>query len=259
MACTRTSWCRAVFLRYGSSTQGYLRAYNNSGQSECERGTLSSALTFSGSDEYHYLGSGRMEVQGNIFCAGWNTQFHHAGGSYSRPAYSFYSDTDTGLYRTQSNQCGIAAGGVLSAFFGQSTVAFPRTPGFTTGWSANMYISGTSTGSGGFVYRSTSSARYKADITALLEPASGVLDLAPSTYTGSTSDPVTGEPVFGGTHLGLIAEDVDTHLPLACIYDEDGQPDAIDWNAITAAILSVVKDLETRLAVTEALLKVAPK
>jgi hypothetical protein len=53
--------------------------------------------------------------------------------------------------------------------------------------------------------------------------------------------------------LGMIAEEVqDAGLDCAVEYDADGLPLAIDWNAITAALLARLEDAERRIAALEA-------
>jgi hypothetical protein len=53
--------------------------------------------------------------------------------------------------------------------------------------------------------------------------------------------------------LGMIAEEVqEAGLDCAVEYDADGLPLAIDWNAITAALLARLEDAERRIAALEA-------
>ncbi|MFC1616789.1 tail fiber domain-containing protein [Candidatus Margulisiibacteriota bacterium] len=112
-------------------------------------------------------------------------------------------------------------------------VRCPKTYNKTTGSSANVYIS-----SDGTLYRSTSSERYKKNIRDIEVDTSKLHDLTPKTYESKTEDK---------TYNGLIAEDVHEHLPSACVYDEEGKPDAIEWNALITVAIAEIKKLKEEI------------
>lgn len=114
----------------------------------------------------------------------------------------------------------------------------------STASAANARYQGTTTGE---IRYSTSSRRWKTDIedtdAAVLEAAK---KLRPRHFV-SLHDGDNDKRL-----LGLIAEEVD-EAGLGCAVElgEDGLPLAIDWNAITAALLVRINDLEARLAALE--------
>ena len=71
-------------------------------------------------------------------------------GSFGTPSISFTGDTDTGIYRVNTNQLGIATGGTISIIFAQNftPVATADTSGVTNQFSfdANYIYIKTSAG-----------------------------------------------------------------------------------------------------------------
>jgi hypothetical protein len=106
--------------------------------------------------------------------------------------------------------------------------------------------------SDGFLYRSTSSLKYKTDVQDLTHGLSEVLKLRPVTYKGVND----GETVFGG----LIAEDVhDAGLTEFVQYAKDGTPDALAYgNMVSLAFKAIqeqqaiIEDLKARIETLEA-------
>jgi len=93
--------------------------------------------------------------------------------------------------------------------------------------------------------RNTSSIRYKGDVQdAALDPAA-VLHLQPRTYyrKGEDGELVTHVP----RELGLIAEEVDQHLPQVVIRDNEGRVDGIRYDLLTVPLLTAVQDLARRV------------
>lgn len=162
-----------------------------------------------------------------------------ANGSPSNPAIQFLNDPDSGIYRDNSNVVAIAAGGSRVFRFSGSWIRSDVTYGLTTSNSANLVIL-----SDGEFRRSTSSARYKTAIRPW-DRRSSVLDLTPSLFRSKAS----GDD--GRVRLGLIAEDVAERFPIAVVFDEEGRPDAIDWNMIVAGLISEVQTLRESVASLE--------
>ena len=144
---------------------------------------------------------------------------------------------DIDLYRSAANE--LSVGGDLSVE--RLYALIPR----STASAANARYQGTSTGE---IRYSTSSRRWKTDIedtdAAVLEAAK---KLRPRHFV-SLHDGDNDKRL-----LGLIAEEVD-EAGLGCAVElgEDGLPLAIDWNALTTALLVRINDLEERLAALEA-------
>ncbi len=116
----------------------------------------------------------------------------------------------------------------------------------TTGVGTNMVV-----GSDGFLYRSTSSIKYKTDVNDAPYGLAELLTLRPVTYKGKND----GEKVFGG----LIAEEVhEAGLTEFVQYAEDGSPDALAYgNMVSLCIKAIqeqqalIQDLTTRLTTLE--------
>lgn len=162
-------------------------------------------------------------------------------GSLSAPGLAFTNDQDCGLRRWGSNAIALVTAGTDRLLMdGTGVVFYPTHP--TTSNGANMWISS----SNGNMRRSTSSERYKTAIRRWDRRAS-VLDLTPSLYRSR----LAGDD---GRHvrLGLIAEDVAAHFPLAAVTDDEGRPDAIDWPVVTTGLLAELAALERRVAALEA-------
>jgi hypothetical protein len=102
----------------------------------------------------------------------------------------------------------------------------------TTGDAANMVV-----GSDGFLYRSTSSLKYKTDVNDATHGLSKLLTLRPVTYKG-TND---GDKVFGG----LIAEEVDkAGLTEFVQYAEDGTPDALAYGNMVSLCIKAIQEMK---------------
>lgn len=161
-------------------------------------------------------------------------------------------------FASSSSQFKVHIDGEQEMLLGNTGAFIPNIYGRTTSGSANVNVGGT----GGDLRRSTSSKRYKENIEPVRE-STGVLMLTPSRFDGMQTDVVADENGrairdaegriqytlirTGKHHLGLIAEDVHEKIPDACIYDEEGKPDAIEWNSITAALIHEIKALKEQV------------
>ena len=115
----------------------------------------------------------------------------------------------------------------------------------TTASAANMRLNATT---GGIVQFSTSSRRWKDNIEDVdAQTLAAAKRLKARHFTSKH------EEDHGKRLLGMIAEEVDeSGLDCAVERDAEGLPYAIDWNAITAALLSRLEDAERRIAELEA-------
>lgn len=105
----------------------------------------------------------------------------------------------------------------------------------TTGSAANMYVD-----SSGILYRSTSSLRYKSDVTDATHGLADVLKLRSVTYKGIND----GDKVFGG----LIAEEVhDAGLTEFVAYDNEGRPDALHYGNMVALLVKAVQEQQEQI------------
>jgi hypothetical protein len=118
----------------------------------------------------------------------------------------------------------------------------PSTYNLTSGSAANVFID-----SNGRFFRSTSSLRYKSDVTNAAHGLAEVLKLRSVTYKGHGAN--DGDTVFGG----LIAEEVhDAGLTEFVAYDKEGRPDAIHYGNMVALLVKAVQELTARVAELEA-------
>ena len=95
-------------------------------------------------------------------------------------------------------------------------------------------------GSGQFA-RNTSSRRFKENIRDHDIDPGAVLALRPRLF----------ERKGGGTEYGMIAEEVDQHVPEIVIRDNAGRIDGIRYDLLAVALLNVVQDLQARLDALE--------
>jgi hypothetical protein len=101
--------------------------------------------------------------------------------------------------------------------------------------------------SDGYLYRSTSSLRYKRDIEDLTHGLVKVLELRPVTYKGIS--PSDGENVYSG----FIAEEVHAAgLTEFVQYDNEGQPDALHYGNMVALMAKAIQELKAELDTVKA-------
>jgi len=113
----------------------------------------------------------------------------------------------------------------------------------TTGSAANAFLD-----SGGYLYRSTSSLKYKTDIEDATHGLTEVLALRPVTYKGIND----GDKVFGG----LIAEEVhEAGLSEFVVYDAEGQPDALHYGNMVSLLVKAVQEQQAMIMALEARLE----
>lgn len=105
----------------------------------------------------------------------------------------------------------------------------------TTADAANMNVN-----SDGHLRRSTSSLRYKTDVTDARHGLADVMNLRSVTYRGIND----GDKILGG----LIAEEVDAAgLTEFVAYDGQGRPDAIHYGNMIALLVKAVQELKAEL------------
>jgi hypothetical protein len=105
---------------------------------------------------------------------------------------------------------------------------------FTSASAANLGVD-----SGGILYRSTSSLKYKENVQDAVHGLAEVLQLRSVTYQGKA------ETDSGKTFGGLIAEEVhEAGLTEFVMYSEDGSPDAIAYGQMVALLVKSVQELK---------------
>jgi hypothetical protein len=151
-----------------------------------------------------------------------------AGTSNTTFAAHLRDSADTLLFHVRSDGYFNTGQGALSPYSN------------TTGSAANMFVD-----SSGFVYRSTSSLKYKTDVKDSIHGLADVLKLRSVTYKSKNGD----DTVFGG----LIAEEVHAAgLTEFVAYAPDKTPDSINYGNMVALLVSAIKELTTRVQTLEA-------
>jgi hypothetical protein len=121
----------------------------------------------------------------------------------------------------------------------------------TSTFSANVGIATTPVGT---LWRLTSSARYKTAITPADLPLDGLRALAPVTYFDRSQAEEAGGTEGLSQQLGLIAEQVHAIPgvgPLLVEYNDDGEPESINYDRVAVALLPWLRDLEQRVRAIE--------
>jgi hypothetical protein len=107
----------------------------------------------------------------------------------------------------------------------------------TTGSAANVFVD-----SGGQLFRSTSSLKYKKNVQGAVHGLADVLKLRAVTYEGKA------EADAGKTFGGLIAEEVhDAGLTEFVQYAEDGTPDALAYGNMVSLCIKAIQELKSEL------------
>lgn len=141
------------------------------------------------------------------------------------PLLDLYNEnTDTSVFKVNS----------------QGRVTSPFTYANTTANAANVYIS-----SNGTIYRSTSSARYKKHIKDYEHGLEKLDSLRPVTYEAKDDE-------NGRTYAGFIAEEVDkAGLREFVVYNDAGEPDAVQYGHMTALLAKALQELAAKNAALE--------
>ena len=161
-------------------------------------------------------------------------------GSSSAPSISFNGDTDTGIYRAAANKVGIAGNIEMNTELEQ----------FTTGGYATPRRVDEGETDAKQLKELVSSERFKKDIVDLpKEEAYKILDARPIKYRGVDDD--SSVPL----EAGLSAESLhEAGYTYAVRYDEGHwgtTPRNIYYDMLVAPLITIVKDLSTRLAALE--------
>ena len=174
-----------------------------------------------------------LDASGNLSVGATPTgdrrlEIKSAGTSNTSFAAHFRDSADTLLFHVRSDGYFNTGQGTLSPYNN------------TTASAANMFVD-----SSGFVYRSTSSLKYKTDVKDSIHGLADVLKLRSVTYKAKNGD----DTVFGG----LIAEEVHAAgLTEFVAYAPDKTPDSINYGNMVALLVSAIKELTARVQTLEA-------
>ena len=152
-------------------------------------------------------------------------------GTSSAHALDFYTTNTTRLRFTSGGSMYFLGGG---ATFNSIS---------TTASAGNAFLDNAN---GNNLLRSTSSIRYKTNVSSLLD-ADLLMQLRPITYTSKAS---SDDPTV--LHYGLIAEEVANVTPMLVQYgkDEDGNniPDGVQYDRLTVLLLKQIQTLTAQVA-----------
>jgi len=111
----------------------------------------------------------------------------------------------------------------------------------TLGW---WSTSGTSYVSNGMLMRISSSQRYKKNIRSLEVDSSKIFELNTISYENNENTAVDGL-----TSFGLLAEDVAEKIPMLATYNEENQPEGVQYNMLSVLLLEEVKKLKAEIEI----------
>jgi hypothetical protein len=171
---------------------------------------------FNWDDTNNTLGVGRT--------ASSNVRVYSKGGTTGSGAFSYYGENSAG-----TGCFGIRDDG---AFFSGAATLSPYN--LTTAAAANLVVAADF-----YLYRSTSSARYKKNIVDYDRGLDAVKKLRPVYYEGK------GEIDEGKRFAGFIAEEVyDAGLTEFVVLDKDGKPDALHYGNMNALLVKALQHAE---------------
>jgi hypothetical protein len=171
----------------------------------------------------------RIDNNGNIRINNTGTNANHRvviqGTSTAASGFSFIvaDSAGTDLFNIRNDGAIYTGGGANS----------PRY--LTIGTAANLVVH-----TDGYLYKSTSSRRYKNTITDATHGLTELLTLRPVTYKGNGE--IDGDTVFGG----LIAEEVhDAGLTEFVVYNEENEPDALAYSNMVSLCVKAIQEQQT--------------
>jgi cytoskeletal protein CcmA (bactofilin family) len=164
-------------------------------------------------------------------------------GSFSSSRYSFLSGSMTGSYTGSFTGSGVQIVGVISSSFAETaSFALNAGGGAASGFpfSGSADITGSLAVTGTFFATSiteTSALRYKENVSNLDSIAS-LYKLRPVTFDWKDT---------GIKDIGLIAEEVEKHIPELVHIDENGGADGIKYSKLTSLLIKAVQDQQTEI------------
>jgi len=187
------------------------------------------------------IGTSQNVAIGTTSTAGQRLTIASSGNSAAENALYIYNSTPVNLFTIRND-------GVI--FTGTA----PASPyNLTTATAANMYVD-----SGGVVYRSTSSLRYKQNVQDYGKGLSDLAKLRPVTFNSKYKESEKNPDLH--TYVGFIAEEVHQAGLIEFVqYNNDGQPDALSYANMTALLTkaiqeqqAIIQSLTTRISALEA-------
>lgn len=253
---TQSSWNSPIYIYrngYGSSrldADGLIVKGESMYSNECY---ISSGLTVG----YGAYISGNLTLTGNINLD--NSQYLHgyyngykriaamgstgniyfgvnngAGGMY---CYVSYQKNFRVLASSDENECFSSIMYNNSRYF-KSDPIYARKSGSGTGYTVKV-------DSKGYVFRDSSSMRYKENITTKLNPEldpERLYDLNIWQYNYREGHFSEDNPLASVTYIGFLAEDVKQHYPIAALINDEGYAESWDERTIIPPMLKLIQD-----------------
>ena len=186
----------------------------------------------------------------NITATGGTIGGFGISSSYiGNPSTSYGMNSSTG-YATFSilGTSGIINSGITTSSGNVNANAYLYNSGHaTTTSTANTFINSST----GLIARVTSSERYKVAIEPQSIPMDSILALQPKSYVDKAEAEEKGTTNGLPRLLGLIAEDL-AQIPvlkdLLVVYNDQGQPDAVNYDRIAIALIPIIQDMAKEIA-----------
>ena len=203
-------------------------------------GTITSA-SFAVTASYAESSSVNL-ITSNSFAASGDGPFT---GSFSSSFYSFLSGSMTGSYTGSFTGSGAQIVGVISSSFAE-TASFALNAGGGGGsgdgfpFSGSAEITGSLAVTGALFATSvteTSALRYKENVTSL-DSIDSLYKLRPVSFDWKDT---------GIRDIGLIAEEVNQHVPELVHLDENGGADGIKYSKLTSLLIKAVQDQQKQI------------
>lgn len=192
----------------------------------------------------HVLGYGNSTTGGMVMMAGSTANPDVTSGHVRvLPNYAALAGTSTNYVEATGSQINVRGGTSGIYLTGGGSVYMQS--GDTTTSTANVFINSTS----GLLARSTSSIRYKTDVETISFDENAIKMLRPVKYHG-IKDIERGDTNW---YAGLIAEEVAEipGLELFVSYNEEGQPDSVNYDRLVIVIANVLSKVLDRLDALE--------
>jgi hypothetical protein len=219
-------------FKVGSTDTGYVLATSSE---FAFKGTTAIPATFytNNTERVRIDSSGNVAI-GTTATAGQRLTIASNGNSAAANAFYVYNSTPIALFTIRND----------GAIYSGTAPASPYN--LTTATAANMYVD-----SGGVVYRSTSSLRYKQNVQDYGKGLSDLAKLRPVTFNSKPKE--DEENVDTHTYAGFIAEEVHQAGLIEFVqYNNEGQPDALSYANMVALLTKSIQEQQALITQLQA-------
>lgn len=203
---------------------------------------------------FGYIGNGNQLVSGggvadiSLTCESGNILFATSGGTERLRISSGGTLVNaSGIYDTGSSSLWYARQGGNNRIIADGN-GYVYMPFLTTGSGIDTLgwwgTSGTSWAANGMLMRISSSKRYKKNIRSLEVDSSKIFELNTISYENNENTAIDGL-----TSFGLLAEDVAEKIPMLATYNEEKQPEGVQYNMLSVLLLEEMKKLKAEIEI----------